>query len=206
VARVPEPARQLDGGARRGWRPSRRRVEPRQPRRGDDHLPVDATPAEPLVNLVVDVHTLDALLHGGDPTLATRPDVWRRRCGTVDGQPLAPAEVLEAMWWGRIRTVVVDDHDVIVAMGRTRRLFTGRLRQAVLMRSERCVWPGCDRPAQRCHADHLTEYQHGGTTDPANGGPGCHRHNNFKTTHRYTVHRDPDGTWHTHRPDGTEVA
>jgi hypothetical protein len=65
-----------------------------------------------------------------------------------------------------VRAVVVDDHDVIVAMGRKRRLFTGRAREAVLMRSERCVYAGCDRPAARCEADHIDEYQHGGRTDP----------------------------------------
>jgi hypothetical protein len=145
-------------------------------------------------------------MNTGASALPTEPDVWRQRCGTIDGLALAPAEVLDAMWWGQIRAVVVDEHDVVVAMGRKRRLFTGRARQAVLMRTERCVWPGCYRPAHHCQADHLTEYQHGGLTDPANGGPGCGRHNRFKTKHGYTVRRDPDGTWHTHRPDGTEVA
>jgi hypothetical protein len=108
------------------------------------------------------------------------------------------------MWWGRTRAVIVDDHGTIVGMGRTRRLFTGRLRDAVLLRSERCVWPGCNLPTRRCQADHLHEHRHGGRTDPDNGAPACGRHNRFKT-HGYTVHRGPDGTWHTHRPDGTEI-
>jgi hypothetical protein len=162
----------------------------------------DATSSVPLVNLVIDVHTLDALLHTGASTLPTEADVWRRRCGTLDGTTLAPGDVLDALWWGQVRAVVVDDHDVIVAMGRKRRLFTGRAREAVLMRSERCVYAGCDRPAGRCEADHIDEYQHGGRTDPHNGGPGCDRHNRFRSRQRYRVHRDADGTWHTYRPDG----
>ncbi|MCU1354766.1 MAG: endonuclease, partial [Acidimicrobiales bacterium] len=44
----------------------------------------------------------------------------------------------------------------------------------------------------------------GGETNPHNGGPACGRHNRYKQ-HGYTVHRDPDGPWHTYRPDGTEI-
>jgi hypothetical protein len=165
--------------------------------------PADARTPEPLVNLIIDLHTLDELLNT-TPTLSTSCDVWDRRCATTDGTPLAPAEIVSAMWWGRTRAVIVDDHGTIVGMGRTRRLFTGRLRDAVLLRSERCVWPGCNLPTRRCQADHLHEHRHGGRTDPDNGAPACGRHNRFKT-HGYTVHRGPDGTWHTHRPDGTEI-
>jgi hypothetical protein len=73
----------------------------------------------------------------------------------------------------------------------------------VLLRHETCVWPGCDQPASRCQADHLLEHQHGGGTDPPNGAPLCGRHNRFKSTAGYRIHHN--GTWHTHRPDDTEV-
>ncbi|NLV55303.1 MAG: endonuclease, partial [Acidimicrobiales bacterium] len=60
--------------------------------------------------------------------------------------------------------------------------------------------------------DHLTSWADGdaerpggGCTCPRNGGPGCGKHNRFKYRHRYTAHRDPDGTWHVHRPDGTPI-
>ena len=39
---------------------------------------------------------------------------------------------------------------------------------------------------------------------PANGGPACGRHNRIKNR-GYTVHRDDDGNWHVHRPDGSEL-
>jgi hypothetical protein len=92
--------------------------------------PADTRTPEPLVDLVVDIHTLDCLVNAGSTALPTEPDVWRQRCGTLDVGP----------------------------------------------------------------------------TDPANGGPGCPRHNRFKSKRGYIVRRDPDGTCHTHRPDGTELA
>jgi hypothetical protein len=69
----------------------------------------------------------------------------------------------------------------------------------------RCYHPGCRTKTRRCQIDHRTEWHRGGTTDPDNGAPGCGRHNRLKHHHRYTVHRDHHGHWHTYRPDGTEI-
>lgn len=158
----------------------------------------------PSVQLVVDVHTLDVLLNG-TATLPTTRDVWSPACATAAGTPIAGAEVLSALWWGRLRTVIVDEHRNVVAMGSHRRLFTGRLADAVRLHATHCVWPGCDIPSRGCQADHLHEHALGGATEPGNGAPLCARHNRFKSRHRFTVHRDHDGTWHTRRPDGTTV-
>ena len=43
-----------------------------------------------------------------------------------------------------------------------------------------------------------------GPTTTRNGAPMCGHHNRWKT-HGYTTHRDHDGHWHHHRPDGTEI-
>lgn len=164
----------------------------------------DARVAEPLVELVVDVHTVDALLNGR-PTLPTAPpDPRRRRCETVDGVPVRPADVASAIWWGRIRKVVVDDAGVPIAMGRRQRLFTGAAREAVMLQATRCVAAGCDVPLRRCQADHLRDWQHDGHTDPSNGAPLCGRHNRLKNS-GYRIRRDPAGDWHTYRPDGSEI-
>jgi hypothetical protein len=163
-----------------------------------------AQAAEPLVDLVVDVHTLDALLNDA-PTLPTAPpEPRRRRCETVDGVPVRPADVVSALWWGRVRKVVVDDAGVPVAMGRRQRLFTGAAREAVMLQATRCVAAGCDVPVRRCQADHLRDWRHGGRTDPVNGAPLCGRHNRLKNL-GFRVRRDAAGYWHTHRPDQTEI-
>jgi hypothetical protein len=163
----------------------------------------DATAALPLVNFVLDVPTLKAYLDGtGDGAVPADPR--QRRCETVAGIPVPPGDIIAAMIWGQVRRVVVDSAGVVINMGRRRRLFTGNARQAVLLQSSRCVVAGCAAPIRRCQADHLTEWQRHGLTDGANGAPVCGRHNRLKNS-GYRVHRDPDGFWHTYRPDGTEI-
>jgi hypothetical protein len=157
----------------------------------------------PLVNLVVDVHTLDALIN--DATrLPTPTDPRTRRCETVDGTIVAPSDVMSALWWGHVRRVVVDPQGVVLDMGRRRRLFTGNAREAVMLQARRCVAAGCDAPLRRCQADHVVDWQHRGPSDQRNAAPLCGRHNRLKNE-GFTVWRDDRGIWHTVRPDGTEI-
>jgi hypothetical protein len=136
------------------------------------------------------------------------PDVpfRMRRCETTDGILLDPVAALRATMLGHVRRVVFDSAGTIIDFGRKRRLFTGALREAVLLQSSTCVWPGCDRPASACHADHQQEWHERGETRAGNGGPACPGHNWEKNRGRYRVWRDPGGLWHTYRPDGTEIA
>ena len=62
--------------------------------------------------------------------------------------------------------------------------------------------PGCRH--RHCQIDHSTAWDDAGTTTPGNAGPLCGWHNRWKTR-GYTAWRDPDGHWHTYRPDGTEI-
>ncbi len=163
----------------------------------------DATAAVPLVNLMIDVPTLERYLAGTGDGLAPA-DPRQRRCETVSGIPIPPSDVVVAMVWGQVRRVVVDSAGVVINMGRRRRLFTGNARQAVLLQSSRCVVAGCAAPIRRCQADHLTEWGRLGHTNGPNGAPVCGRHNRLKNT-GYRVHRDDQGFWHTYRPDGTEI-
>ncbi|HEX2576522.1 MAG TPA: HNH endonuclease signature motif containing protein [Aquihabitans sp.] len=103
-----------------------------------------------------------------------------------------------------MRRVVIDADGVVVDMGRRRRLFTGPAQLAARLNATECYWPGCHVPTTSTQTDHLEPWTDGGTTDLTNAGPACARHNRLKH-HGYTVHRDPAGTWHTHRPDGTEI-
>lgn len=166
-------------------------------------MPPDAKAAQPLVELVVDLRTLDELLHA-EPTLAPDPDPRRRRCETRSGIPLPLADVVAAMWWGHVRRVVVDDAGVVVDLGRRSRLFRGGAREAAMLQSTTCVWPGCLAPVRNCEADHLVEHRHGGPTDARNAGPMCGPHNRWKSR-GFVVWRDEHGYWHTCRPDGTEI-
>jgi hypothetical protein len=180
-------------------------------RRAASSLPGRRQP-EPLVNIVVDLDTLTDVIadaaapSGSRSTRSSRPsgDPTSRRCETADGTPLTPAEILVAALAGHVRRVVVDSAGVVVDLGRRRRLFTGPVRDAVLLSNQRCIWPGCPIPASRCQADHVTAWSQHGTTDTANGAPLCARHNRLKST-GFTTWRDGDGRWHTRRPDGSLI-
>jgi hypothetical protein len=130
----------------------------------------------------------------------------QRRGETSGGVPVSPNEVLAAAVAGWIRRVVLDSNGVVIDMGRTQRLFTGDARIAAHMDRSRCFWPGCEVPAHRCQTDHLTDWQHQGRTRPADGAPACPRHNLFEQNSGYRAERHPDGSIHTYRADGSEVA
>jgi hypothetical protein len=63
---------------------------------------------------------------------------------------------------------------------------------------------GCDAPTWFCDVHHLIEWINGRETSLANSGLLCERHH-VKVHHGYEIRRDPDGRWHTYRPDGTEI-
>ena len=132
------------------------------------------------------------------------PNDPHNKCETNTGVPVDPFDMLVAATIGNVRRVVLDSTGVVVNMGRKQRLFTGPLRDAVLMHSRWCVCPGCHVPAAQCEADHVLPWANAGPTNTRNGGPLCGHHNRWKAT-GYRTWRDPDGHWHHYRPDGTEI-
>ncbi|WP_040491866.1 HNH endonuclease [Ilumatobacter nonamiensis] len=174
--------------------------------RGAAAAPGAATP-DPLVNIVITKAEYEselAAMMGGRPVRpATIENIDTERCDTSNGVTLSPRDAVIASMIGEVRRVVIDSAGRVTDLGRRRR-FTGAARDAVLLDGRRCLWPGCGRDSQRNQIDHTHEYSRGGTTTPHNGGPMCGRHNRFKSQ-GYTAHRDADGTWHVHRPDGTEL-
>jgi len=174
--------------------------------------PVDAKLPEPTLNIVMDATTFEAALAelqlvprpGDTPGTAAGVPFAHRRCETTSGVLVDPVHATRLALLGHIRRVLVDGAGNVVDLGRRRRLFTGAAREAVMLHSPRCIWPGCATPAGRCDADHTHDWQHGGITAPMNGAPMCPRHDRHKNG-GYRVRRDGAGIWHTHRPDGTEI-
>ena len=128
------------------------------------------------------------------------------RCGTIDGRPLDPTEVVVATLIGQIRRVVVGADGVVLDMGRKARCFTGARQLAVRLAHRSCVWTACEVPSSDCQCDHLDSFNgpRQGRTNPGNGAPQCGRHNRLKEQ-GFTVVRDQRGRWHIYRPDGTEI-
>ena len=102
-----------------------------------------------------------------------------RLCETDSGSVITPTQAIEQALKGHIRRLVYESPGVILDYGRSTRLFTGALRQAIQARDRTCRHPGCDLPARLCEIDHITEWQHGGTTTHTNAATRCsyhHRH------------------------------
>lgn len=166
---------------------------------------------EPVVNIVVgaDVYQeqLRATIEARRPHFDTlEPSrIW---AGSPNGLDLLPADILATAFVGHVRRVVIDSDGRIIDFGRRRRLFTGAAREAAIVqhtldRVDRCLWPGCGH--RRTQHDHAEEWHRDqGVTNLRNEGPLCPWHNVAKTR-GYRTWRDPTGTWHTVRPDGTEI-
>jgi hypothetical protein len=87
----------------------------------------------------------------------------------------------------QVRFTVHDDDDgSIVASGITRRRPPAALGAKVRARTNRCVFPGCSRPASRCDLDHRQRRTDGGGTVDGNLHPLCRRHHRAKD----------EGGWH----------
>ena len=162
---------------------------------------------EVTVNILVDQATFEHHLEhalGGPPAPADPTTALTRRCHDHRGNTIDPRAMIAAALVGRVRRMVLSTDGVVLDFGRRHRLFTGSLREAVLLTAPRCVWIGCDRPASQSQADHVLPHAHAGPTSAANGSPLCQHHNPWKNN-GYRTWRDPQGLWHTYRPDGTEL-
>jgi hypothetical protein len=165
---------------------------------------------EPVVNIIVDQDVYEAQLAAmatGEPVEFDPDDVDHQRCRTTTGVAVDPADAVAASLVGHVRRAVLDHKGRVINLGHRSRVFTGGARVAALLQAAldgdgRCIWPGCG--LHHCQIDHTTGWTDGGLTNPANAGPLCPRHNRFKTR-GYRTWRDPTGTWHTYRPDGTEI-
>lgn len=174
--------------------------------------PPDAKAPQPLVVIHVDHATATDILtemtilpeRNTDPLDDLPPVTTDRRCETTDGRPVDPRTAIRVALAGHIRWAIHNEAGIPITWGRKRRLFQGAAADAVRSTSTRCTFPGCRVPAGRSQLDHIRPWSLGGRTDPDNGGPQCPRHNRIKNR-GYTTWRDPIGTWHTYRPDGTEL-
>ena len=100
--------------------------------------------------------------------------------------------------------IVIGPDSVPLDTGRTHRVVPPHLRRAVELRDQACVFAGCEAPAWWCEVHHLLHWSDGGETEPDNLALACERHHG-RIHHGFSIVRDPDGRWHTYRPDGTEI-
>ena len=78
-------------------------------------------------------------------------------------------------------------------VGRQRRLITGPLRRALVLRDRGCAFPGCDRPPRWCDAHHIHHWADGGTTSLTNAVLLCGHHHRHLHHSDWTVRLGGDG-------------
>ena len=106
---------------------------------------------------------------------------------------------------GEISRVVMGPDGRVLDLGRSHRFTPPHLRRAVELSDRGCVFTGCGAPTHWCDVHHVREWHADhGETSLDNSALLCERHHT-QVHHGFRIERDPDGRWHTYRPDGTEI-
>ncbi|MGW0214732.1 DUF222 domain-containing protein [Micromonospora chokoriensis] len=145
------------------------------------------------------LRTSDLPEHGGDPTqivITTDYDALTRqlRAGTLDtGLQLTPGAVRRLACDAAIIPAVLNSAGQPLDVGRQRRLITGPLRRALVLRDRGCAFPSCDRPPRWCDAHHIQHWADGGSTSIANAVLLCAHHHRLLHHSDWTVRLTNDG-------------
>lgn len=119
---------------------------------------------------------------------------------TAEGAVVDHARLERYLCSGWHQALVVDEHGQPLWLSRRQRLFTGSQRAAIVVRDRHCRFPGCGAPPSWCDVHHAAHWEHGGTTDVANGVLVCHRHHRLLHQRGWAMVRDPiDGSWRLDR-------
>ncbi|NYE36950.1 hypothetical protein F4692_002083 [Nocardioides cavernae] len=79
---------------------------------------------------------------------------------------------------------------------------TTRIREAVILRDQTCVFPWCTRSARRCDLDHVVPFDAGGPTSTSNLAPLCRTHHRLKTHSSWHYETTAPGTYDWTSPHG----
>jgi hypothetical protein len=110
-----------------------------------------------------------------------------------DGTPISPSAARLIACDARIVPAVLGSRGEPLDVGRGRRLFTGHLRRALVLRDRGCAFPGCDRPPRWCEAHHIVPWAVGGATAVSNGVLLCGHHHRLVEQGDWRVALAADG-------------
>ena len=101
-------------------------------------------------------------------------------CELEDGTPISARRLAELALGGHIQHFLFDGPHTVLAVGNRQRLFTGKIREALILRDRTCTEPGCAVRGRDCHAHHIVAHEDGGPTSEANGEMRCGFHHRYK--------------------------
>lgn len=125
---------------------------------------------------------------------------------TVNGDELAFETIRRLCCDANVRTVRLDGDGKPIDVGRQHRTATRHQWAALNAIYSTCAWANCERPVSWCQAHHVTEWEHGGTTDLDNLLPLCSRHHHAVHEGEWVIKLLPDRTLRIFQPDGTHHA
>ncbi|WFF03995.1 HNH endonuclease signature motif containing protein [Micromonospora sp. WMMD964] len=137
--------------------------------------------------------------NGGDLTqvvVTTSYDGLTRQVGTGaldSGLQLSAEAVRRLACDARILPAVLDGSGQVLDVGRQRRLISGPLRRALVLRDRGCAFPGCDRPPRWCDGHHIRHWADGGDTSLGNAVLLCGHHHRHLHQGDWTVRLSGDG-------------
>jgi Domain of unknown function (DUF222)/HNH endonuclease len=142
----------------------------------------------PHLNLVLDIERFRALSRGG----AT----------TVEGTGLDRATVERLLCDAALHRVVTQGRSSILDYGSSTRTIPAPLFNALVIRDQRCRFPGCDRPAAWCEGHHVRPWLRGGPTQISNLVLLCSRHHHLLHHPHWHAKLLPDATLEVTDPHG----
>ena len=122
---------------------------------------------------------------------------------TENGHDLAAATITRLGCDAVLRRVTLDPAGVPVNVGRKYRTATDAQWAALKTLHTSCAWGGCEAPIGWCQAHHVTQWEHGGTTDLHNLVPLCSRHHHQVHEGQWRLKLLPDRALKIYRPDRT---
>jgi len=140
--------------------------------------------------------------HGVAPRISVTLDYDTLRTGLGHGrldtgESLSAAAVRKLACDAEILPLVLGSRSQLLDVGRTHRLVTPGLWQALIARDQHCAFPACTRPPVACDAHHIRHWAEGGPTSLANLVLLCR-------THHTMLHTTPWQTrlsTHDHHPE-----
>jgi hypothetical protein len=121
-------------------------------------------------------------------------DTLRDQIGAAtldDGALLGAATARRLACDAAIIPAVLTGTSQILDLGRERRLFTGPLRRALILRDRGCAFPTCDRPPRWCDGHHIVHWTNNGPTTLHNAVLLCGHHHRLVHHSDWQVHINP---------------